>query len=168
MTGPSSARAGHPAGVALGEARPGGKAGPGADGGALHPESAGAGGTQRLDKWLWYARVVKSRTLAAKLVADGCVRVNRERAEKPSATVRAGDVLTIAVHARVRILKVRAGGERRGPAVEAQGLFEDLTPPPEPKADRPPEQAARDEGAGRPTKRDRRQTDRLRDDAWDD
>ena len=119
-------------------------------------------GTQRLDKWLWYARVLKSRTLAAKLVADGGVRVNRLRAEKASAAVRAGDVLTIAVHDRVRILKVLAPGERRGPAVEAALLFEDLTPPVEPVARSLTVPIDREAGSGRPTKRERRQTDRLR------
>lgn len=66
-------------------------------------EAAPHDGTQRLDKWLWFARVVKSRTLASKLVADGGVRLNKQRVEKPSTTVRVGDVLTIGVHDRVRI-----------------------------------------------------------------
>lgn len=127
------------------------------------PVDAGGGNTQRLDKWLWFVRVVKTRTLASKLVADGGVRLNRQRVEKPSATVRPGDVLTIAVHDRVRILKVLAPGVRRGPPAEAQLLYEDLTPPRDPVP--PPEAsiAPRDEGAGRPTKRERRQTDRLKD-----
>ena len=119
--------------------------------------------TQRLDKWLWFVRVVKTRTLAAKLVAEGGVRLNRLRVEKPSATVRPGDVLTIAVHDRVRILKVVAPGVRRGPPPEAQLLYEDLTPPPDPAVAKDPGVAPRDEGAGRPTKRERRQTDRLKD-----
>ena len=127
---------------------------------------ATATGAQRLDKWLWHARVVKTRTLAAKLVVDGCVRLNRERVEKASALVRPDDILTIAVHERVRVLKVRGFGERRGSATQAQSLFEDLTPPPEPRpaaADSPG--GERESGSGRPTKRDRRLTDRLRDDA---
>jgi ribosome-associated heat shock protein Hsp15 len=122
------------------------------------------GSPQRLDKWLWFARVLKSRTLAAKLVADGGVRLNRERVEKPSAMVRPGDVLTIAVHDQVRILKVVAAGERRGPAPEAALLFEDLSPPREPRSERLAGPADRAPGAGRPTKRERRLTDRLRDD----
>ena len=124
---------------------------------------------QRLDKWLWFARVVKTRTLAAKLVTDGNVRLNRLRIEKPSAAVRIGDVLTIAVYEHIRILKVVAPGARRGPAAEAQMLYADLTPPRE--ASPPPEAAIapREAGAGRPTKRDRRQTDRLKDgSAWED
>jgi len=91
----------------------------------IHPNS---GGTQRLDKWLWFARVVKTRSLAASLVLDGKVRVNRVRIQKPSQTVRPGDVITVTAHSRVRVLKVLATGERRGPAVVAQTLDEDLTP----------------------------------------
>lgn len=118
-------------------------------------------GTQRLDKWLWFARVTKSRTLAAGLVSDGRVRLNRERVEKPSATVRAGDVLTVGVGARVRVLEVIAPGHRRGPASEAQTLYRDLTPPAPPKDEAETAPAAREAGSGRPTKRDRRQIDRF-------
>ena len=125
-------------------------------------ESFPAGGGQRLDKWLWFARVVRTRTLAAGLVTDGRVRVNRERIVKPSQTVKAGDVITVAVGPRVRILEVVAAGERRDSAVEAQMLFRDLTPPPEPREAEPAGDAVRDQGAGRPTKRDRRLTDRLK------
>ena len=102
---------------------------------------------QRLDKWLWFARVVKTRSLAAKLVAAGHVRVNSERTDSPAKAVRAGDVLTIALERQVRILKIRDGGTRRGPFEEARLLFEDLSPPPPPQ---------RDAGAGRPTKQQRR------------
>jgi ribosome-associated heat shock protein Hsp15 len=91
------------------------------------PADAGCG-VQRLDKWLWFVRVVKSRTSAAALVADGKVRINRERASKPSQTLRVGDVVTVAVHARIRVLKVLGIGARRGPPAEARRLFEDLTP----------------------------------------
>ena len=127
-----------------------------------------SGGTQRIDKWLWFARVVKTRTLAAKLVTEGGVRLNREMVEKSSATVRNGDVLTIAVHTRVRILKVVNPGERRGSAPEAALLFEDLTPPADPVIKPPPGPADREAGSGRPTKRERRLTDRLRDHPeWD-
>lgn len=125
-------------------------------------------GTQRLDKWLWFARVVKTRTLAAGLVTDGRVRVNRERTLKPSHNVRPGDVVTVTVGPHVRILEVAAPGERRGAATEAQKLFRDLTPPRETTPAEPsPQRGAigeRDAGSGRPTKRDRRALDRLRDD----
>lgn len=92
---------------------------------------AEAGGceAQRLDKWLWFARVVRSRTSAAALVAEGKVRVNRERACKPSQSLRTGDVVTVAVHAQVRVLKVLAVGTRRGPPAEAAQLYENLTGP---------------------------------------
>ena len=119
--------------------------------------------TQRLDKWLWFARVIKSRTQAAGLVTGGSVRINREKAVKPSQTVRPGDVLTITVGDRLRILKVAAPGQRRGPAPEAQTLYEDLTPPPPPRDDPVASGAEhREPGSGRPTKRDRRLLDRLK------
>jgi ribosome-associated heat shock protein Hsp15 len=89
-----------------------------------HSERETSPGTQRLDKWLWFARVAKSRTLAAQLVEDGKVRVNRTRATKPSQAVRSGDVLTIAFRGRVQVLRVRAAGERRGPPAEARLLYE--------------------------------------------
>jgi ribosome-associated heat shock protein Hsp15 len=95
--------------------------------GGAQPD-AGGYEVQRLDKWLWFVRLVKSRTSAAALVADGKVRVNRERASKPSQTLRVGDVVTVAVHARVRVLRVLAIGARRGPPAEARRLYEDLTP----------------------------------------
>lgn len=128
-------------------------------------DGGGAEDGRRLDRWLWFARVVKSRTMAAGLVAAGKVRVNRERVTKASHQVRTGDVLTITVGPRVRILKVLAAGERRGPASEARELFEDLTPPVEPvpgPRGLPAMGGERSPGAGRPTKRDRRLTDRLK------
>jgi len=87
-----------------------------------------ADGTQRIDKWLWFARIIKSRTLAAELVVEGKVRVNRVKAAKPSQTVRAGDVLTVTLRGRVDIFKVLAPGERRGPPEEARRLYEVLSP----------------------------------------
>jgi len=126
-----------------------------------------ASGTQRLDKWLWFARVIRTRTLAAGLVTDGRVRVNRDRIVKPSQTVKPGDVVTVAVSSHVRVLQVVAPGERRGPADEAQTLYRDLTPPrPSSRDDvdhRQHSSGQRDFGSGRPTKRDRRAIDRLRD-----
>lgn len=91
-------------------------------------ERSQAPGTQRVDKWLWFARLVKSRTLAAQLVADGKVRINRVKALKPSHIVRAGDVLTIAIRGRIDIVRVLAAGERRGPPAEARGLYDVLSP----------------------------------------
>jgi ribosome-associated heat shock protein Hsp15 len=121
---------------------------------------AGPAGTQRLDKWLWFARVTKSRTLAAQLVQDGKVRVNRTRVAKPSHAVRSGDVLTIAVRGHVQVLRVIAPGTRRGPPPEARLLYEIVTAGGGGRPEQPsgPE---REKGAGRPTKRDRRMADRL-------
>jgi ribosome-associated heat shock protein Hsp15 len=84
---------------------------------------------QRLDKWLWFARVAKTRSLAARLVAEGHVRLNARRIETPAKAVGPGDVLTIALERKVRVLKVLAPGTRRGGFPEAALLFEDLPPP---------------------------------------
>jgi len=91
---------------------------------------ADAGSPQRLDKWLYFARLAKSRTLAANLVLCGKVRVNRARAGKPSHPLRPGEVVTIALHGRVLVLKVLAPGHRRGSATEARTLYEVLGPRP--------------------------------------
>lgn len=85
------------------------------------------GDTQRIDKWLFFARMVKSRSLAAKIVAGGQVRINREKVIKPATEVAAGDVVTLAIHGRVRVLRIVAPGVRRGPASEAELLYEDLS-----------------------------------------
>jgi ribosome-associated heat shock protein Hsp15 len=82
---------------------------------------------QRLDKWLWYARFVKSRSLAAKLIEQGCVRVNRQRVEKAATSVKCGDVLTASLHGQVRIISILALGHRRGPPSEAKALYTELT-----------------------------------------
>ena len=81
---------------------------------------------QRIDKWLCYARVVKTRALAARLVEDGYVRVNGTRCVSPAKAVLGGDVLTIALERRVRVLRIVATGERRGPFREASLLFEEI------------------------------------------
>ena len=82
---------------------------------------------QRLDKWLWFARVAKARGVAARLVAEGHVRLNARRIETPAKAVGAGDVLTIALERQVRVLKVVAPGARRGGFSEASLLFEELS-----------------------------------------
>lgn len=110
----------------------------------------------RLDKWLWHARFFKTRTLSAKQVSGGHVRVNSQKALKPSHSVTAGDVLTFPQGDDIRVVRILALGERRGPAPEAQALYEDLTPP---KA--PPEPAAPRVGP-RPTKKERRVLSELR------
>lgn len=86
---------------------------------------------QRLDKWLWFARVVRTRSLATKLVAGGYVRVNSKRVKTPAQAIGPGDVLTIALHYQVRVLRVIASAARRGSAGEASRLFEELTSGPE-------------------------------------
>jgi len=117
----------------------------------------------RLDKWLWYARFCKTRTLASKLCGDGHVRIDGASTKKPNATVRPGQVLTFVQHHHVRVIKIIALAERRGPAPEAQLLYEDLAPPTRETsmADRHDSAFGRPRGAGRPTKRDRRAVDRL-------
>src|SRR4051812_15810713 len=113
---------------------------------------------QRIDKWLWHARVVRTRSAAAALSDSGLVRINGARIDASSRPVRPGDVVTVALDRSVRILKVIGYGERRGSAEIARTLYEDLTPPAPPKE---PSAGERDEGAGRPTKRERREVDRL-------
>ncbi|NBB97386.1 MAG: RNA-binding S4 domain-containing protein [Alphaproteobacteria bacterium] len=106
--------------------------------------------TIRVDKWLWHARFAKTRSVAAGLVKDG-VRLNGTRIAKPAAQVGPGDVLTFAIGARVRVVKVLGLGTRRGPAPEAQALYDDLSPPPP-----PPDLSAPKRVGPRPDKRARR------------
>jgi ribosome-associated heat shock protein Hsp15 len=81
---------------------------------------------QRLDKWLWHARVVKARSSAADLVASGHVRINGTRETAPGHAVKPGDVLTIALDRTVRVLKIVGFAERRGDAASARVLYDDL------------------------------------------
>jgi ribosome-associated heat shock protein Hsp15 len=144
---------------------------PAHDAGADGPQEDATGETarqhaQRLDKWLWFARIVKSRTLAAALIEAGKIRVNKVKAVKASQTVKPGDVVTSTVKKTVRVLSVRAIGTRRGPAAEAAALYADLTPPAKPAQSPSTETGSaahprREPGTGRPTKRDRRDIDRL-------
>ncbi|POF32742.1 RNA-binding S4 domain-containing protein [Roseibium marinum] len=118
-----------------------------------------------MDKWLWYARVTKSRSLAQKLISSRHVRVNSDKISSASKTVRIGDVLTITLDRRILVLKVAVLGTRRGPFEEARKLYEDLSPPPPPRQAPPSHPALREAGAGRPTKRDRRKIDAWRGDS---
>lgn len=128
------------------------------------------GGAQRLDKWLWCARFFKSRSLAHALLAASRLRLSGSVVTKAHQKVRVGDVLTFPQGPHVRVVRVLSLAARRGPAPEAQGLYEDLAPVP----DRQPATsdpamfdaapAARERGAGRPTKKDRRAVDRFTDD----
>ncbi|MEO9903596.1 RNA-binding S4 domain-containing protein [Nisaea sp.] len=123
--------------------------------------------TQRLDKWLWCARFFKTRGLANRLLGAGRLRLSGKVVLKAHQLVRSGDVLTFPQGPNIRIVKVLFLAERRGPALEAQLLYEDLSPVMTPgrKSEisepnlRP---ARRDPGAGRPTKRDRRLIDHFR------
>ena len=122
---------------------------------------------QRLDRWLFFSRVIKSRTLAQKLIESGAVRVNSERTLDSDHKVGAGDVLTMTVSRRLLVWRIVDAGTRRGPAPEAALLYEDLSPPPLPRDSLTPLDgplAQRDPGAGRPTKKQRRDTDNLRPD----
>lgn len=112
--------------------------------------------TMRIDKWLWQARFFKTRGLSAKLVTGGHCRVNSNRVSKASYSIGPEDVLTFPQGNRTRVIRVTGIGVRRGPATEAQTLYEDLTPeqeksPPSPGSD----------GKGRPTKKDRRKIDLM-------
>ena len=115
--------------------------------------------TQRLDQWLWHARFFKTRSLATKQVTGGHVRVDGERAQKASHALRPGVTLTFKQARRIRVIRVEALATRRGPAVEAQALYTDLTPPKENPAPANP----RYEGKGRPTGKDRRNARLYRD-----
>ncbi len=115
----------------------------------------------RLDKWLWAARVFKTRGLAADACDGGKVDVNAQAA-KPAKALRPGDLIRVTLpQGRRRVLRVAVLDDRRGSAALARTLFEDLTPPepPRPRWGAPP---LRPPGAGRPTKRERRVLDRLR------
>ena len=82
---------------------------------------------QRIDRWLWHARVVRTRGAAAALAGSGYVRVNGMRIRAPSRVVRSGDVITVALHHAVRVLKVRGFVDRRGKAGTTPVLYEELT-----------------------------------------
>ena len=81
---------------------------------------------QRLDKWLWCARFMKARSDCARLVAGGLVRINRQVTDKPHARLRPGDILTLPLRQDVRVVRVLALATRRGPAPEAQMLYQEI------------------------------------------
>ena len=123
-----------------------------------------AGRKERLDKFLFFARALKSRTLAQKTIEAGAIRVNSERTLNTDHRVGAGDILTMTLHGRIVVWKILDVGERRGPASEAATLYEDLSPPPLPREQLSAFERAVGErvpGSGRPTKKERRDTDRL-------
>lgn len=81
---------------------------------------------QRIDRWLWHARLVRTRGAAAALAGGGFVRINGARIDAPGRMVRTGDVVTVALDRRVRVVKVVGFVERRGPAGSAAALYQDL------------------------------------------
>lgn len=117
--------------------------------------------TIRLDKWLWYARFFKTRTLSGKVVSAGHVRVDAVKVLKPSVAIGAGDTLTFAQEQDIRVVRILDVGKRRGPAIEAQLLYEDLDPP------KPKERFEKPERGGRPTKQDRRTALRIKGKTFD-
>ena len=112
----------------------------------------------RVDKWLWAARIFKTRSIAAEACEGGHVRVNG-LAIKPAKPVRPGDQIEVRREGWSQVLEVAATAELRGPAAVAVKLYVDHSPP---RPVRPPPVALREAGAGRPTKRDRRELDRLK------
>lgn len=118
-----------------------------------HGASLAGGAAIRLDKWLWHARFCKTRSLAQKWCTSGHVTLNGQTVAKPAATVRPGDTVSFLSGPYRRTVVVKAPGERRGPAPEAQTLYEETTPPARQTDEFMPH---RPRGAGRPTKKDRR------------
>jgi ribosome-associated heat shock protein Hsp15 len=86
------------------------------------------GWRQRIDKWLWHARIVRTRNAAQAIAVSGKVRINKVKNDSAAHPVRPGDVLTISGNGRVRVLRVRAMAERRGSPGEAAALYEELAP----------------------------------------
>lgn len=118
---------------------------------------------QRLDKWLFFTRLQKSRSIAQKAIESGDVRVNEARITQPSHALKAGDVVVVSLDRRDITVRVLLAGARRGPYEEARLLYEDLTPVVVP-GEKPNafEQATRERGSGRPTKKERRDVDKLK------
>jgi ribosome-associated heat shock protein Hsp15 len=119
---------------------------------------------QRLDKWLFFTRLIKSRSLEQKAIEGGRVAVNDERVTQSSFQLKTGDMLELALDRRSLIVRVVGPGERRGPYEEARLLYDDLTPEQPKEKLSAYELATRERGAGRPTKKERRETDRLKPD----
>lgn len=119
----------------------------------------------RLDKWLWYARFFKTRNMATRLISSGKLRLNGEVMSKPHRAALVGQVLTFVQQNEVRVIEIIALGQRRGPAIEAVTLYNDLSPPvAKTRTVNKTGQGFenRIKGSGRPTKRLRRETDQLK------
>jgi ribosome-associated heat shock protein Hsp15 len=118
---------------------------------------------QRLDQWLWHARIFKTRTLATKFCQAKKVQIDGHVVSKAKTPVRQGMVLSFIKDELEKIIKIKALSHRRGPVLEAAGLYEDQSPAPptiEEKIFNSP--MRREKGAGRPTKFDRRAMEKLR------
>lgn len=115
--------------------------------------------SQRIDKWLWHARLYKTRSIAQKQVATGKIRVDREKISSPSRKVTTGNVLTITRERDIKIIEIIGISDRRGPYSEAQLLYNDMSPPkPEKqKQEQTKESMSRIQSEGRPTKHQRKQ-----------
>ena len=119
----------------------------------------------RLDKWLWYARFFKTRAMATRAIAGGRFRLNGEVMSKPHRAAIIGQTVIFAQADTIRVIRIVALGTRRGPASEAMLLYEDLAPPQPTQTKTTAEDSdfeAREKGLGRPTKRERRLTERLK------
>ncbi len=122
----------------------------------------------RIDKWLWFARFFKTRALATKFVSSGKLRIDGDVVSKPHRKIQKGQVLTFPLGNHIRMIRIADFGRRRGPAPEAQALYEDLAPP-APSGQNKADDGnnfgfeRRERGTGRPTKRERRKTSRLKD-----
>lgn len=118
---------------------------------------------QRIDKWLFFARIAKSRSIAQFKISAGNVRLNGNPINQPSRQVQPGDRLEISMERRILVLLVKQPGARRGPYEEAKLLYEDVTPP-ETSTGRLSalDHAVRNPGSGRPTKKERRALERIR------
>ncbi|AHE55764.1 RNA-binding S4 domain-containing protein [Sphingomonas sanxanigenens] len=92
--------------------------------------AGGAGPSQRLDRFLWFVRLVKTRSLAQTIAEAGRLRIDGRVVDRAHAPVRPGNVLTFALDGRVRVIRVEALPARRGPALEARKCYADLSPPP--------------------------------------
>lgn len=119
----------------------------------------------RLDKWLWYARLLKTRSLATKFIQSGYARVNREKISSASHGVKVGDILTLALYGRIRVLEVTALAERRGSAPEAALLYKDIAPQPAAAGTDPalPPDSTTPSPDRRPDKRERRRIGDFKD-----
>lgn len=124
-----------------------------------HPVEPPGIDRQRIDKWLWHARLLRTRTAAQELVIAGTIRVNRDKISSSSRAVKLGDVLTVPVGNVIRVLRVTGFAERRGSAADARLLFDDLAPPAPQTRDTPPPAAIRTD---RPDKHGRADLLRLK------